>query len=135
MRGTCCGACLAVVLSACSSEPASDGETKRPGPVFVPYAPTPDPIRFIAHPNPLPDVPPGTILNWREVVVRPAAGTPLENPAWQLQIMSKDAHGNPQAAIATVVKPASRRQQPRRRCSPTSSQRTASATSARRPIR
>lgn len=75
-----------------------------PVPKIVPFMPTPDPDPFYAQPTPLPKVPPGTILFSRAVTFAPL-GVPLPHPAWQLQYMSTDMHGNPQAAIATVVKP------------------------------
>src|SRR5438552_12550667 len=70
----------------------------------VPFPPTPDADPFYAQPNSLPSVPPGTIINSRAVTFAPG-GVPLPNPAWQLQYMSIDLHGRPQAQIATVVKP------------------------------
>ena len=73
-------------------------------PKLGPFLPTPDADPFYAQPQPLPDVPPGTILNSRSVTFAPF-GVPLPNPAWQLQYMSADMHGRPQAAVATVVQP------------------------------
>jgi hypothetical protein len=70
----------------------------------VPYAPTPDADPFYAAPDPLPNVPPGTVLNSRTATFV-ASGTTLQNLAWQLQYMSEDVNCNPVAAIATVVKP------------------------------
>jgi hypothetical protein len=73
-------------------------------PKVVPYAPTPDADEFYKAPDPLPDVPAGTVLNSRSVVFK-ISGAELPNPAWQLQFLSADADGCPQAAITTVVKP------------------------------
>src|SRR5262249_46318743 len=97
----------AALLAGCndsgSSASGSAGGTIS-APPFRPYMPTPDADSFYAQPNPMAHVPPGTILNSREVQFAPL-GIPLPNPAWQLQYMSRDMRGNPQAAIATVVQP------------------------------
>jgi hypothetical protein len=83
---------------------ASGGSCKAADRASVPYAPTPDADPFYEAPDPLPDVPPGTVLNSRSATFT-ISGAALPNPAWQLQYMSEDANGCPQAAIATVVKP------------------------------
>lgn len=101
---------LSLMLSACGGgssgddfiEPASNGGAAAP--LTAPFMPTPDADPFYAQPNPMPNVPPGTILNSRSVQFAPL-GIPLPNPAWQLQYMATDMHGRPQAAIATVVTP------------------------------
>ncbi|MDP9140600.1 MAG: lipase family protein [Pseudomonadota bacterium] len=90
-----------LMLAACSGGDAgSDGA----GTAEMRYPPTANDDAFYAQPQPMPQVPPGTILNSRAVRFAPY-GVPLPNPAWQLQYMSADLHGKPQAAIATVVKP------------------------------
>lgn len=70
----------------------------------APYLPTPDPDPFYAQPTPLPALPPGSILQSREVRFAPL-GLPLPYPAWQLQYLSTDIHGQPQAQTAVVVQP------------------------------
>src|SRR5688572_14145411 len=72
-----------------TSGPGSNAST-------APFMPTPDPDPFYTQPSPMPNVPPGTILNSRSVMFAPL-GIPLPNPAWQLQYMSTDMHGRRQA--------------------------------------
>lgn len=101
-RGRNAGALLAsLMLVGCGDGGAGDDDGERS---VMRYPPTLLADAFYAQPRPLPDVPAGTILQSREVQFAPY-GLPLPNPAWQLQYMSADLHGNPQAAIATVVKP------------------------------
>ncbi|MGH8505304.1 MAG: lipase family protein, partial [Stenotrophobium sp.] len=73
----------------------------------IPFAPTLDSDPFYAQPDPLPNVPPGTILKSRASQFTPTEGVPLTPlyPAWQIQYMSTDVNGHPQAVMATVVKP------------------------------
>jgi triacylglycerol lipase len=94
---------LAAVVTACGSSSAPATASAGSAAAAIAYAPTPDADPFYAQPNPMPNVPPGTILNSRSVTFAPL-GVPQPNPAWQLQYMSKDLHGGPQAQIATVVK-------------------------------
>ncbi|WP_158608564.1 lipase family protein [Stagnimonas aquatica] len=68
------------------------------------YLPTPDPDPFYAPPTPLLALPPGSLLRSREVRFAPL-GLPLPYPAWQLQYLSTDVHGRPQAQTAVVVQP------------------------------
>jgi hypothetical protein len=87
------------LLAACDNATASTSEASA-----VPFAPAPDPDAFYAQPEPLPDVPPGTILNSRAATFSPV-GVPQPNPAWLLQYMTRDVNGRPLAAVATVVRP------------------------------
>ncbi len=100
LRRSLCVAAL-LVVAACGDDGAGRSDEPR---TAMRYAPTPDADPFYAPPTPLPDVEPGTILNSRAVQFAPL-GLPLPYPAWQLQIMSSDLQGRPQAAIATVVQP------------------------------
>jgi hypothetical protein len=86
------------------TEPPVTEPTPEPA-VGVPYPSAPHTDPFYKAPDPLPDVPAGTILNSRAITFAPLLGQPMPNPAWQLQFLSHDAHGRPIAAIATVVKP------------------------------
>lgn len=99
-----CAALLCLAGCGVSGLPGSLENTTPRAAQDMAFAPTPDADPFYAQPMPLPNVPPGTLLNSREVTFAPG-GFPLPNQAWQLQYMSTDMHGNPQAAIATVVKP------------------------------
>ncbi len=100
-----CGALAACGGPSGSGNPESgSGGPAGVGASTAPFMPTPDADPFYAQPNPLPDAPPGTILNSRSVQFAPL-GIPLPNPAWQLQYMAADRHGRPQAAIATVIMP------------------------------
>lgn len=98
-------ACLA--LAACGG---SDGGGDGAGFVTaaditaVPFPPAPEPDPFYAQPEPMPNVPPGTILNSRPITYAPA-GVPLPNEAWHLQYMTRDVNGRALAAVTTVVKP------------------------------
>jgi hypothetical protein len=85
-------------LAACTG---SSGDDVTEAAAFLATA---DSDPFYAQPDPMPQVPPGTIIKSRAVTFAPA-GVPLPNPAWQLQYMSVDLHARPQAQIATVVKP------------------------------
>lgn len=71
----------------------------------VPHAPIPDADPFYAQPNPMPAGAPGTILDSRAITFKPGLGAPLPNAAWQLKYLSRDTHGQPIAAVATVVQP------------------------------
>jgi len=95
---------LATLLAACGGGSGSSGDGPGTDLAKMLYPPTPLDDHFFDQPNPLPKVAPGTILNSRAVQFAPL-GIPLPNPAWQLQYMSTDMHGRPQAAIATVVQP------------------------------
>lgn len=92
-----------LALAACSDERVTADVPAVPK-LDIPFMPTPVDDAFYAQPDPLPDVPPGTILKSREATFAPG-GVPLPNPAWQLQYMSRDLHGRPQTAVATVVQP------------------------------
>ena len=70
----------------------------------VPFAPTPDSDPFYAQPASFANATPGTILASRSITYEPDM-VPQQNPAWQLKFVSRDNHGNPIAAITTVVKP------------------------------
>ncbi len=94
-----------LTLSACGSSDGDDGDSDSAADFSaVPFAPTPDPDAFYAQPQPLPNVPPGTLLNSREVTFKPA-GVPEPNPAWLIQYMTRDVNDRPLAATAVVVKP------------------------------
>jgi len=56
---------------------------------------------FYRIPNPLPDVPAGTILRSRAVVVR-GLGLPMPVRTWQVLYRSTDSHGRPNAVSGTV---------------------------------
>ncbi|HEU0197297.1 MAG TPA: lipase family protein [Nevskiaceae bacterium] len=85
--------------------PADAPVVSASNPYGVPFPPTPNPDPFYAKPDPMPDVPPGTILKSRKVTFKPLAGIPLPNPAWQIQYMSRDVNGKPLPVVETVVKP------------------------------
>lgn len=95
---------LLLLLSLCTACGGPQSATVAGAATSVPYAPTPDSDPFYAQPNPLPDAPPGTILKSRKSQFTPTAGVPLPNPAWQIQYLSTDVNGRPQAVMATVVK-------------------------------
>jgi hypothetical protein len=92
------------LLSACGSSNHSSSQNAA-GALVVPYAATPLSDPFYATPSPLPQVAPGTVLDYRPITFAPLLGKPLSNPAWQVQFLSKDSNGRPIAAIVTVVKP------------------------------
>lgn len=93
------------MLGACGgSDDGSDASGNGGDFSSVPFAPTPDPDPFYAQPQPMPDVPPGTLLNSKEVTFAPA-GIPEPNPAWLIQYMTRDVNDRPLAATAVVVKP------------------------------
>ncbi|MGH8461112.1 MAG: lipase family protein [Stenotrophobium sp.] len=94
---------LVLVLWGCSATSNNSALTAG-GAADIPYAPTSDTDAFYQQPEPMPDVPSGTILNSRSITFAPQ-GVPLPDSAWQLQYLSHDANGAPIAAIATVVKP------------------------------
>ncbi|TXH04181.1 MAG: hypothetical protein E6R07_09595 [Nevskiaceae bacterium] len=75
------------------------------GALTLPYPPTPDRDAFYAQPDPMPHLPPGSILKSRAISFTPTHGIALPNPAWQIQYVSTDVNGRPQAVVATVVKP------------------------------
>jgi hypothetical protein len=99
------------VLAACGGSSGGEGSDFNSGgsggvgASTIPFAPTPDTDPFYAQPDPLPTVPPGTILNSRSVTFAPALSVPMPNPAWQLQYMTRDVNDRPIAAITTVVQP------------------------------
>lgn len=100
-----------LLLVACHSSNVPDIANDAPTPLpldppaqAVPFAPTPDPDPFYAQPDPMPDVPPGTVLKSRAVTFAPGT-VPEPNPAWQLQYMTRDVDGRPLAAVTTVVSP------------------------------
>ncbi|MGH8505858.1 MAG: lipase family protein [Stenotrophobium sp.] len=95
-------ALLVLALAGCgagSSVSAANG-----GAAGIPFPPNPDPDPFYKQPDPMPTLPPGTILDSRSVNFAPA-GAPLPNKAWQLKFISTDVNGQPIAAVATVVMP------------------------------
>lgn len=68
------------------------------------WPPHPDNDPFYAQPDPVPDVPPGTILDARPTTIR-ALAIPIPVRAWQLKYLSTDTKGAPAANIATVIQP------------------------------
>lgn len=101
-------ATLALMLAACGGSSGDDldlGPGSGGNATSVPFAPTPDPDPFYAQPDPMPNLPPGTILNSRVITFAPAGGIPMANEAWHLQYMTRDVRGRPIAAVTTVVKP------------------------------
>lgn len=106
--GQCLLLSLGLALGACGGGGGSDGggsDDTIPDFKRIPFAPTPDPDVFYAQPATAPEVPPGTVINSRKIMLRPAAMLPLPNDAWQLQYMTRDVDGRPIAAVATVIKP------------------------------
>lgn len=100
-----------IVVSACGGSDSAPATANGPGTggsckatTTVPYAPTPETDEFYWAPDPLPDVPAGTVLNSRSATFT-VSGAALPNPAWQLQFMTSNANGCPEVGIATVVKP------------------------------
>lgn len=68
------------------------------------WPPHPDIDPFYAQPNPMPDVPPGTVLASRPTTVR-ALAIPVPFQAWQVKYLSTDTKGAPAANIATIIQP------------------------------
>jgi hypothetical protein len=68
----------------------------------APPLPQNDP--FYTAPNPIPAVPPGTILRSRAATIA-ALGVPLPVKAWNVMFASTDVDGNPAAAMATIFLP------------------------------
>lgn len=66
--------------------------------------PHPDSDPFYAQPSPMPDVPPGTVLDSRPTTIR-ALAIPVPVRAWQVKYLSTDTKGAPAANIATIIKP------------------------------
>jgi hypothetical protein len=75
-----------------------------PAQAAVAWPPHPDSDPFYAQPGPMPDVPPGSVLDSRPVTIR-ALAIPVPVRAWQVKYLSTDTKGAPAANIATVVKP------------------------------
>jgi Secretory lipase len=67
--------------------------------------PSPYNDSFYTQPNPMPSVPPGTVLNSRSVTVT-ALGIPTKITAWQILYASTGMTGEPVADVATVLLPA-----------------------------
>jgi hypothetical protein len=68
------------------------------------WPPHPDDDPFYAQPSPMPDVPPGSVLDSRPTTIR-ALAIPVPVRAWQVKYLSTDTNGEPAANIATVIKP------------------------------
>jgi Secretory lipase len=66
--------------------------------------PSPYHDSFYTQPNPMPDVPPGTVLNSRPVTIT-ALGIPTSIQAWQILYASTGMTGQPVADVATVMLP------------------------------
>lgn len=91
----CVAMCFAVIgfsAPAAAAEPAA----------AWPQHPDDDP--FYAQPDPMPDVPPGTVLDSRQVRVR-ALAIPVPFTAWQVKYLSTDTHGEPSTNVATIIQP------------------------------
>lgn len=99
-----------VALNGCGSDNAdvTNGAAQPTAPnafaESVPFTPTPDKDPFYHQPLQIPDKPPGSILQVREITFRPSS-IPMPNKAWQIQFMTQDVNGKPIAATAAVVKP------------------------------
>jgi hypothetical protein len=68
------------------------------------WPPHPDSDPFYTQPNPMPDVPPGTVLDSRPTTVR-ALAIPVPVRAWQVKYLSTDTKGAKAANIATIIQP------------------------------
>lgn len=66
--------------------------------------PSPYNDSFYTQPDPMPNVPPGTVLNSRSVTVT-ALGIPVKVTAWQILYASTGMTGEPVADVATVLLP------------------------------
>src|SRR6266498_1716185 len=64
----------------------------------------PDNDPFYAQPEPMPDAPPGTVLDERATTIR-ALAIPVPVKAWQVKYVSTDTKGAKKADIATVIQP------------------------------
>lgn len=67
--------------------------------------PSPYNDTFYTQPDPMPSVPPGTVLNSRSVTIT-AIGIPTTITAWQILYASTGMTGEPVADVATVLLPA-----------------------------
>jgi hypothetical protein len=65
------------------------------------YPPPPNLDSFYSPPNPIPDVPPGTVLRSRPVTVR-GLGLPMPVRSYQVLYRSTDTSGHPNAVSGTV---------------------------------
>jgi hypothetical protein len=76
-------------------------------PMAHPAATVPSPYQdsFYTQPNPMPNVPPGTVLNSRVVTIT-ALGISTNIQAWQILYASTGMTGQPVADVATVMLPA-----------------------------
>ena len=89
-------ALVAILAAAIAVGPASAGA----------QIPLPDDDPFYVQPDPMPDVPPGTVLASRPVTIK-GLGIPLPFiKAWHLLYASTDTAGDPAAAVGTVIVPA-----------------------------
>jgi hypothetical protein len=73
-------------------------------PASAQTVPSPYNDPFYTQPNPMPDVPPGTVLNSRPVTIT-ALGIPTTIQAWQILYASTGMTGEPVADVATVMLP------------------------------
>jgi len=64
----------------------------------------PDNDPFYAQPEPMPDAPPGTVLDERATTIR-ALAIPVPVKAWQVKYVSTDTKGAKRSDIATVIQP------------------------------
>lgn len=70
------------------------------------YRPAPATDPFYRQPSPLPRLAPGTIIDSRPITFTPAPVAAMPwFAAWHLKFISTGEHGEPIAAVATVVKP------------------------------
>ncbi|MGH3469829.1 MAG: hypothetical protein ACRDQF_19065, partial [Thermocrispum sp.] len=100
---TVVGALLIVALGAQSA--AAAVPTALPVASMAQQVTPPQQDPFYTPPDPLPDVPPGTILRSRPVDVS-GNGFPVEVTAWQILYRSTSATHQPNAVSGTVLVPA-----------------------------
>jgi Secretory lipase len=100
-------AAVVSVPTIAASALAVTGNPASAQPLAHPAATVPSPYHdsFYTQPSPMPDVPPGTVLNSRPVTVT-ALGIPTNIKAWQILYASTGMTGQPVADVATVMLPA-----------------------------
>lgn len=95
-------------IAAMTLAPTAAAAHAQPAPRAVrhPAAVVPSPYNdsFYTQPDPMPSVPPGTVLNSRSVTVT-ALGIPVKVTAWQILYASTGMTGEPAADVATVLLP------------------------------
>src|SRR5688572_12887734 len=96
------GAVGILAVAALSAVPAWSWAA--PGPQSPAAVVAPDNDPFYEAPDPIPAVPPGTLLRSRPVKIA-GMGVPLPLEAWQVMYASTDAKDQPSAVVATIIKP------------------------------